>query len=80
MERLILTQAWNQESLKEKDGPLNSFPFLWAPYHNQRMRRTPGRLTAISINQCPKERLNRRTTRLPRYLAISMAGISFRLA
>jgi hypothetical protein len=42
--------------------------------------RTQSRLTAISINQCPKDRLSRRTTRLPRYLAMSTAGISFRLA
>ena len=47
MERLILTQAWNQESLK--DGPLNSFLFLCARITNE-CRRTQGRLTALSID------------------------------
>ena len=77
MERLILTQAWNQETLK--DGPLNSSFFLCARITNE-CRRTQGRLTALSINQYPMLRLIRRTTRLLRYLAMSTAGISFRLA
>ena len=72
-----IDQAWNQESLK--DGLVNSSFFLRARITNE-YRRTQGRHTAISINQCPKNRLSRRTTRLPRYFAMSMAGISFRLA
>ena len=72
-----IDQAWNQESLK--DGLLNSSFFLCARITNE-YRRTQGRLTAISINQCPKDRFSRRTTRLLRYFAMSIAGISFRLA
>ena len=36
-------------------------------------------VTALSINQYPMVRFNRRTTRPPRYFAMSTAGISFRL-
>src|SRR6516164_371221 len=34
----------------------------------------------LAFGQRPKDRLILRTTRLPRYFAMSMAGISFRLA
>ena len=77
MGRLILTPAWNQESLKE--GLLNSSFFLYARITNECCR-TQGRLTALSINQCPMVRFSRRTTRLPRYFAMSIADISCRLA
>ena len=52
MERLILTQAWNQESLK--DGPLNSFLFLCARITNE-CRRMQGRHGALdqSISDGP---------------------------
>src|SRR5262245_26539776 len=33
---------------------------------------------ARASNQCPKDRFSRRTTWLPRYFAMSRAGISFR--
>ena len=36
-------------------------------------------VTALSINQYPMVRFNRRTTRPPRYFAMSTVGISFRL-
>jgi hypothetical protein len=36
-------------------------------------------VTALSINQYPMVRFNRRTTRPPRHFAMSTAGISFRL-
>src|SRR5262245_18548262 len=74
-------KSWNAPWRKwaRSDGLPDSFLFLRARITNE-CRRTPSRLTSFSINQCPKDRLSRRTTRLPRYLAMSMAGISFRLA
>ena len=34
----------------------------------------------LALNQCPMFRFSRRTTRLPRYFAMSRTGISFGLA
>ena len=47
------------------------------------LARTIGCVTVsaqLALNQCPMFRFSRRTTRPPRYLAMSTAGISFRLA